>query len=300
MFKSKKPLNTSVDTSKTPSEHCNTNLIYSNKNLKLIAIATISGILTFSAVSASYALAGNTTTNDIISVATIEKAEVQLSSGLTSEIINESFHILSADAFRDTIEENMKKEKQAAEEKAFLENIEELAKEYKTSDELKDVLKQTAAEFEISEKVLNAALEEADKLYTTPCMPPVTGHITSGFGYRTDPFSGRQAFHYGIDIQNAFDSDICATAYGTVIKAEWYSGYGNFVSIDHGNGIITNYGHLSSFKCKEGDIVSAGDAIGTMGKTGQATGTHLHYEVSVDGQRVNPIDYIPDMSELYY
>ncbi|MBQ2678986.1 MAG: M23 family metallopeptidase [Firmicutes bacterium] len=288
MFRSKKPYGISVETSKTASEYCNTNLTTTEKILKHITIAAIAGIISFSTLSASTALADNRNTKDLHS------------SKVTNEVVNESIQILSTDSFKDPISEMMEEEKRAAEEKAFLDSIEIIAKDYSDTEELKEALIKMSKEFDISNITLTAAFEKVDEMASIPDSAPVAGLITSKFGYRTDPFSGRQAFHCGLDIQNEFDSDVCATAYGTVIFADYYGGYGNYVQVDHGNGIVTCYGHLNTFKCKVGDIVSVGTPIGTMGQTGQATGVHVHYEVCVDGEKVDPLEYISDLSEMTF
>jgi murein DD-endopeptidase MepM/ murein hydrolase activator NlpD len=287
MYKLKKPYGICVETNKTPSEYCNTNLTTLQKGLKKLSIATLAGIISFSALGASIALADNKNT----------KASA---SEITNEAVNESIQIMSSDSFKDSFTILMEEEKQAAEEKAFLESIEKISKDYSDLEELKDALVKMSEDFDINEGTLTAALEKVDSLASIPDVAPVTGLITSKFGYRADPFSGKQAFHCGLDIQNEFDSDVCATAYGTVIFADYYGGYGNYVQIDHGNGIVTCYGHLNSFKCKVGDVVSAGTPIGTMGQTGQATGVHVHYEVCVDGEKVDPLEYISDLSEMTF
>ena len=287
MYKLKKPYGICVETNKTPSEYCNTNLTTLQKGLKKISIATLAGIISFSTLGASIALADNKNTK-------------ALASEITNEAVNESIQIMSSDSFKDSFTVLMEEEKQAAEEKAFLESIEKISKDYSDLEELKDALVKMSEDFDINEETLTAALEKVDSLASIPDVAPVTGLITSKFGYRADPFSGKQAFHCGLDIQNEFDSDVCATAYGTVIFADYYGGYGNYVQIDHGNGIVTCYGHLNSFKCKVGDIVSVGTPIGTMGQTGQATGVHVHYEVCVDGEKVDPLEYISDLSEMTF
>jgi murein DD-endopeptidase MepM/ murein hydrolase activator NlpD len=123
-----------------------------------------------------------------------------------------------------------------------------------------------------------------------PLRYPLSGEVSmsSPFGYRPDPFLGRPALHPGVDLVQAYGSEIKATALGRVIHAGPMGGYGNAVDIDHGNGIVTRYGHMAEVLATEGQTVKAGDAIGRIGSTGRSTGPHLHYEVRIDGEPVDP------------
>jgi murein DD-endopeptidase MepM/ murein hydrolase activator NlpD len=126
---------------------------------------------------------------------------------------------------------------------------------------------------------------------TVPLASPLATdgyRLTSGFGPRRDPFRKRQAFHRGIDMAAARGTPIHATAAGTVLRVGRHGAYGNLVEIDHGNGVRTLYAHLHSYHVKRGDAVHAGQKLGTMGRTGRATGVHLHYEVIVDDRPVDP------------
>jgi len=116
--------------------------------------------------------------------------------------------------------------------------------------------------------------------------------LTSNFGARSDPFNGRTRMHRGIDIPGPVGTPIYATADGIIGRAQWVNGYGNFVEIEHGNGIETRYGHMSRLASAAGDRVRRGQLIGYMGSTGRSTGSHLHYEVRVDGQAVNPMPFV--------
>lgn len=131
------------------------------------------------------------------------------------------------------------------------------------------------------------------KLDHTPSVNPAQGKLTSGFGYRIDPFLHCPKMHTGIDIANAPGTAIQASADGVVSFTGWLSGYGNTVKIDHGNGIQTLYGHLDKFCVRQGQEVFRGEVIATMGNTGRSTGPHLHYEVRVGGKPVNPKGYFP-------
>ncbi len=117
---------------------------------------------------------------------------------------------------------------------------------------------------------------------------PVTGTITSPFGWRSNPFGGAPEFHQGLDIAAPSGTAVTAAAGGTVIMAQWYGGYGNYILIDHGGGYSTGYGHLSAIYVSNGQSVARGQAIGAVGSTGQSTGPHLHFEVRIAGKPVDP------------
>ena len=116
--------------------------------------------------------------------------------------------------------------------------------------------------------------------------------ITSGFGGRSDPFYGRAAMHSGIDFREDYGSPIRATAGGRVITAGSNGGYGNMVEIDHGNGLTTRYAHMSAINVEEDQWVEAGAVVGKLGSTGRSTGPHLHYEVRIDGEAVDPSRFL--------
>jgi murein DD-endopeptidase MepM/ murein hydrolase activator NlpD len=124
-------------------------------------------------------------------------------------------------------------------------------------------------------------------------------NFTSGFGVRSDPFRGRAAMHGGIDLAGPVGTPVYATADGIVGRSEWNSGgYGNLVEINHGQGIQTRYGHLSRLIAQAGQRVRRGDLIGLMGSTGRSTGSHLHYEVRIDGRAVNPVPFMQSTDTL--
>lgn len=130
------------------------------------------------------------------------------------------------------------------------------------------------------------------KIKATPSIRPVTtGHISDGFGYRSDPFTHRRRFHYGLDISTSRGTPIYAAADGVVNYAKRNGGYGLMVSINHGYGYETLYGHMSKLEVKRGQRVNRGDEIGKVGNTGRSTGSHLHYEVQLRGKPVNPYSY---------
>lgn len=116
--------------------------------------------------------------------------------------------------------------------------------------------------------------------------------LTSNFGVRSDPFNGGARMHKGIDIPGPVGTPIHATADGIVNRAGWASGYGNLVQISHGNGMETRYGHMSKLLVAPNSYVHRGQVIGLMGSTGRSTGSHLHYEVRVEGAAINPIPFV--------
>lgn len=122
--------------------------------------------------------------------------------------------------------------------------------------------------------------------------PVLTGFVSSLFGYRTDPFSGRGAFHEGIDFAGAHGSGIIAVGAGVVSFAGDRSGYGNLVEINHGNGYVTRYGHNAAALVKTGDTIRKGQRVALMGSSGRSTGPHVHFEVLLNGSPVNPSQYI--------
>lgn len=130
-------------------------------------------------------------------------------------------------------------------------------------------------------------------IVSIPSQRPVQSMaLTSNFGIRVDPFRGGAAMHAGVDIPGPYATPIYATADGIVKRAQWAGGYGNLVELDHGRGIQTRYGHLSSLLVSPGTLVKRGQMIALMGSTGRSTGNHLHYEVRLDGVAVNPIPFL--------
>ena len=123
----------------------------------------------------------------------------------------------------------------------------------------------------------------------TPSIWPVAGWLSSSYGSRTDPFTGSNDFHPGLDISAPAGQPVLATADGVVSSASHSGSYGNLVVIDHGFGITTRYGHLSRFGVSAGQHVSRGDVVGFVGSTGRSTSPHLHYEIWMNGQLTNPM-----------
>jgi murein DD-endopeptidase MepM/ murein hydrolase activator NlpD len=131
-----------------------------------------------------------------------------------------------------------------------------------------------------------------------PSINPVEAmRFTSQFGYRTDPFQGRRKNHKGLDIAGPIGTPIYATADAIVGRAQWVRGYGKYVELEHGNAIQTRYGHLSAMNVQPGQRVRKGDVIGFMGSTGRSTGSHLHYEVRIAGEPVNPTSFLEPVTK---
>ncbi len=122
--------------------------------------------------------------------------------------------------------------------------------------------------------------------------------VTSNYGRRTDPFLGTSAMHTGIDLRAALGTTVRSTGSGVVVTAGVNGGYGNMVEIDHGNGIITAYAHLSRISVSVGQQVQAGTAVGRAGSTGRSTGPHLHYEILRDGRTTDPFPYLMTGQEI--
>ncbi|MCP4719379.1 MAG: peptidoglycan DD-metalloendopeptidase family protein [Desulfobacteraceae bacterium] len=129
-------------------------------------------------------------------------------------------------------------------------------------------------------------------LASTPSIKPVDGWITSKFGYRKSPFTGKRTFHTGLDISNKTGTKIIATADGKISYADRKMYIGKLVVIDHGYGRVTKYGHLQKILVKPRQKVKRGDVIGLLGNTGKSTGPHVHYEVRINNAPVNPLKYI--------
>lgn len=122
--------------------------------------------------------------------------------------------------------------------------------------------------------------------------PLTKGWISSRYGVRNDPFSGKATFHNGIDIAAPAGTEVISVAAGVVTWAGRRYGYGNLVEVNHGNGYVTRYGHLKEVLVSAGEMIKKGHVIATVGTTGRSTGPHVHYEVWVEGKRVDPMKYV--------
>jgi murein DD-endopeptidase MepM/ murein hydrolase activator NlpD len=132
------------------------------------------------------------------------------------------------------------------------------------------------------------------RLASTPSIWPTEGWVTSGYGQRTSPFTGRRQFHSGIDVASRSGMPVVAPARGRVVFAGKKGPLGRTVILDHGYGVRTTYGHNGKLHVKRGQEVERGEKIAAVGNSGRSTGPHLHYAVQVDGRRVNPMNYILD------
>lgn len=142
--------------------------------------------------------------------------------------------------------------------------------------------------------LLGSLKDKRNLLASTPSLHPTRGWVSSAFGYRVSPFTGRREFHKGLDIATREGTPIIAPADGVVTYCgkKWLMG--NMVSIDHGYGMTTRYGHLKEILKKKGEKVKRGETIALVGNTGRSTGPHVHYEVRLNGVPVNPMHYILD------
>lgn len=163
------------------------------------------------------------------------------------------------------------------------------------TETLQEHLSRLLRETKLAMESLNAIEEKArrDQAYwrSIPTVRPVTGYLSSGFGIRTDPFTGLRRMHAGVDLAARHGEPVRATADGVVLRTGMDMDYGRYVDIDHQNGYMTRYGHLSAITTKPNARVTRGDLIGRVGNTGRTVGYHLHYEVRKDGRLLNPAVY---------
>ncbi len=159
--------------------------------------------------------------------------------------------------------------------------------------QLDRLLREARYERENYAQVLETLREDQQLRDSTPSIRPVQGgYLSSRFGRRIDPFTGRPAFHRGLDFSARIGTPVHAPAAGRVTRASRKGSLGQLIEIDHGNGVFTRYGHLDQFLVKKGDWVRRGQVIGRVGTTGRSTGPHLHYEVVQNGKWQNPWLYI--------
>lgn len=162
----------------------------------------------------------------------------------------------------------------------FQSALDSLAKDVEHRADYMNVVETTLMSYKIKSKLL-------------PTIQPVNvTYNASGFGWRLDPFTGRNAFHEGIDFASPSGTAISAAAGGVVIAAEYHHQYGNMLEIDHGNDIVTRYAHASKLLMKVGDIVKRGQHVADIGSTGRSTGAHLHFEVLVRGVQQDPHKFL--------
>lgn len=135
-------------------------------------------------------------------------------------------------------------------------------------------------------------LESRLQALLVPSSAPVAVSVGSGFGFRPDPFTGHASLHTGLDFPAEVGTPITAAAGGIVTMREWHAAYGNTLEIDHGNGLVTRYAHISTFEVERGALVKRGQLVARVGNTGRSTGPHLHFEVLVDGAPQDPARFL--------
>jgi murein DD-endopeptidase MepM/ murein hydrolase activator NlpD len=180
-------------------------------------------------------------------------------------------------------------------EEGILESIRRESRETRISRlrQQMETLQDLMEKQEISFRELEQNLKHKQKLLAhTPSIWPTSGWLTSGFGYRRSPFTGLKEFHKGLDIATKKGTPVIATGDGFVAEAGKDTELGKYIRIDHGFGFSTYYCHLAEILVKRGQRIKRGQIIGKVGNTGRSTGTHLHYEVRVNGLAVNPLRYI--------
>ena len=155
-----------------------------------------------------------------------------------------------------------------------------------------EVRRQIDLRRESQEEIQGILNDQRSLLAAKPLGWPVKGWLTSSFGLRADPFNGKRKIHEGLDIAARTGAPVIATADGIVSSVKTEPGYGKMVSIDHGYGYRTLYGHNSKFNVKVGQRVRRGDRIASVGNTGRSTGSHVHYEIRLNGVPVNPHKYL--------
>jgi len=174
-------------------------------------------------------------------------------------------------------------------ESAYTRTLSALASPDDTFGLLRTVLKSLESRLH----VVRSDVEKRNALAAaTPSIWPAHGWLSSGMGPRRDPVNGNNDFHPGLDIVGDKGAPVYATAAGRVVHVGYQGAYGNLIVIDHGFGLETRYGHLSRYSVKDGARVNRGDVIGSIGATGRATGTHLHYEVHANGRLLNPLQLL--------
>jgi murein DD-endopeptidase MepM/ murein hydrolase activator NlpD len=155
-----------------------------------------------------------------------------------------------------------------------------------------EVRRQIDLRRESQEEIQGILNDQRSLLAAKPSGWPVKGWLTSSFGFRRDPFNGKRKIHEGLDIAARTGAPVVATADGIVSSVKTEPGYGKMVTIDHGYGYRSLYGHNSKFSVKVGQRVRRGDQIASVGNTGRSTGSHVHYEVRLNGVPVNPQKYL--------
>jgi murein DD-endopeptidase MepM/ murein hydrolase activator NlpD len=163
---------------------------------------------------------------------------------------------------------------------------------FEVESEIDELLRRCEFERDNFEDIYHALVDRKEQLDHTPSISPVASHLVRGYGIKRDPFTGKHRLHAGVDLSAQDGTPVRAPADGKVVVTGFQARMGKMVTIDHGYGIKTRYGHLSKYVVKKGQQVKRGEIIAYSGRTGTVTGPHLHYEVHVNGRKVNPMKYI--------
>lgn len=159
--------------------------------------------------------------------------------------------------------------------------------------DIEKLLRQARLQSRDYEEILSHLESANDQIRTTPSLRPVTvGFVSSRFGWRMDPISGRRAMHRGVDFSARMGTPVYATADGVVTYSGVERTYGNVVEISHGSGFVTRFAHLQRRLVQKGQKVTRGDVVGRVGSTGRSTFSHLHYEIERNGERVDPLRFV--------
>jgi murein DD-endopeptidase MepM/ murein hydrolase activator NlpD len=169
----------------------------------------------------------------------------------------------------------------------------------KVDEQANEALGPPTATTDVPPASSQASRVDASPVAWVPSGMPVVGvRLSSRYGWRIHPIDGVSGMHRGVDLASEDGSPVVATAEGTVSRAEWYGGYGLFVEIDHGARLATRYAHLSGVAVSEGQRIKKGQVLGYVGSTGRSTGPHLHYEVRMAGEAVDPTAFlVPAVAE---
>lgn len=246
-------------------------------------------------------LVGANDFSDFLTRLSLVKRIIRYDYNLINDILKEKATIDATKAELEKDKQQISKLAQAAKEKAnILEDkkhqqqalLYKVQNDRKTAEQAYDEL--MAASRQVEQMIMNYTSSHSDNIPAGngTFIWPLSGPITSPFGWRTHPIYGRRIFHSGIDIGGDYGLPIRAAASGVVIYAGWISGYGNAVIISHGGGLQTLYGHNQSLNVSEGQHVSQGQVISYCGSTGNSTGPHCHFEVRKNGEPVNPLNYL--------
>jgi murein DD-endopeptidase MepM/ murein hydrolase activator NlpD len=162
-----------------------------------------------------------------------------------------------------------------------------------TRNDIEKLLRQARLQKTEYEDIVSRLEDANEQIRTTPSLRPVNvGFVSSRFGWRMDPISGRRTMHRGVDFSARLGTPVVATADGVITYSGVWQGYGNVVEISHGNGFVTRYCHLQRRLVAKGQRVTRGDVVGRVGSTGRSTFSHLHYEIEKGGERIDPMRFV--------